>query len=59
MVKVLDEILSVEGDDLVSEEFIKMVREIKFFSSKVDFILDILVKVDLNWFVGIFFKMIC
>lgn len=58
MVKVLDEISSVEGDDPASEEFIKMVREIKLFSSKADSTLDTLVKADSNWFVGTFLKMI-
>jgi len=58
MVKVLDEISSVEGDDPASEEFIKMVREIKLFSNKADSTLDTLVKADSNWFVGTFLKMI-
>lgn len=58
MVKVLDEISSVEGDDPATEEFTKMVREIKLFSSKADSTLDTLVKADSNWFVGTFLKMI-
>lgn len=58
MIKVLDEISSVEGDDPASEEFIKMVREIKLFSNKADSTLDTLVKADSNWFVGTFLKMI-
>ncbi len=58
MIKVLDEISSVEGDDEAAEEFVKMVREIKLFSSKADSTLDTLVKADSNWFVGTFLKMI-
>lgn len=58
MIKVLDEISSVEGDDEATEEFVKMVREIKLFSSKADSTLDTLVKADSNWFVGTFLKMI-
>lgn len=58
MIKVLDEISSVEGDDVATEEFVKMVREIKLFSSKADSTLDTLVKADSNWFVGTFLKMI-
>jgi DNA-binding transcriptional regulator GbsR (MarR family) len=58
MIKVLDEISSVEGDDIATEEFVKMVREIKLFSSKADSTLDTLVKADSNWFVGTFLKMI-
>ncbi len=58
MIKVLDEISSVEGDDEAAEEFVKMVREIKLFSSKAGSTLDTLVKADSNWFVGTFLKMI-
>ncbi|MEZ5042703.1 MAG: transcriptional regulator [Saprospiraceae bacterium] len=58
MIKVLDEISSVEGEDAEAAEFIKMVREIKLFSSKADSTLDTLIKADSNWFVGTFLKMI-
>ncbi len=58
MLKVLDEISSVEGRDAESEEFAKVIRDIKLFSSKADSTLDSLVKADSNWFVGTFMKMI-
>ncbi len=58
MLKVLDEISSVEEKDAESEEFVKVVRDIKLFSSKADSTLDSLVKADSNWFVGTFMKMI-
>lgn len=58
MLKVLDEIASVDGDDPRAEEFKKVIREIKLFSSKADSTLDTLVKSDSNWFVGTFLKMI-
>jgi hypothetical protein len=58
MLKVLDEISSVEGEDVNAEEFQKIIREIKLFSNKADSTLDRLVKADSNWFVGTFMKMI-
>ena len=58
MLQVLDEISSVESQDPESEEFVKIVREIKLFSNKADSTLDTLVQADSNWFVGTFMKMI-
>jgi len=58
MLRVLDEVSSVEEVDQESREFAEIVREIKLFSSKADSILDTLVKSDSNWFVGTFMKMI-
>lgn len=58
MLKVLDEISSVEGDDAETQEFTQVVRDIKLFSNKADATLDSLIKADSNWFVGTFMKMI-
>jgi DNA-binding transcriptional regulator GbsR (MarR family) len=58
MLRVLDEISSVEEVDQESKEFVEIIREIKLFSSKADSTLDTLVKSDSNWFVGTFMKMI-
>ena len=58
MLKVLDEISSVEGEELDAEEFQNIIREIKLFSNKADSTLDRLVKSDSNWFIGTFMKMI-
>jgi DNA-binding transcriptional regulator GbsR (MarR family) len=58
MIKVLDELSSVEGDDAESQEFVKTIKDIKLFSSKADSTLDTLIKADSNWFVGTFMKMI-
>jgi DNA-binding transcriptional regulator GbsR (MarR family) len=58
MIKVLDELSSVEGDDPESQEFVKTIKDIKLFSSKADSTLDTLIKADSNWFVGTFMKMI-
>ncbi|MCB9286313.1 MAG: transcriptional regulator [Lewinellaceae bacterium] len=58
MLRVLDEISSVDPDSEEAEEFIEIIREIKLFSNKADSTLDTLVKSDSNWFVGTFMKMI-
>lgn len=58
MLKVLDEIATVEPNSKAAEDFISVIREIKLFSSKADSTLDSLIKADSNWFVGTFMKMI-
>ena len=58
MLKVLDEISSVEGTDPASEEFVQVIRDIKLFSNKADSTLDKLVKADSNWFIGTFLKIV-
>jgi DNA-binding transcriptional regulator GbsR (MarR family) len=58
MLKVLDELTEVKGSPQETENFTKVIRDIKLFSSKSDSMLDALVKSDSNWFVGTFMKMI-
>jgi DNA-binding transcriptional regulator GbsR (MarR family) len=58
MVKVLDEISGIEANCPDSEALVKMVKDLKLFSSKADSTLEMLVKADSNWFVGTFMKMI-
>lgn len=58
MLKVLDELASVEGADEETREFIEVIKDIKLFSNKADSTLDTLIKADSNWFVGTFMKMI-
>jgi DNA-binding transcriptional regulator GbsR (MarR family) len=58
MVKVLDEISGIEANCADSEALVKMVKDLKLFSSKADSTLEMLVKADSNWFVGTFMKMI-
>jgi len=58
MLRILDEISSVDPDSEEAREFIEVIREIKLFSNKADSTLDTLVKSDSNWFVGTFMKMI-
>lgn len=58
MLKVLDELTEVKGSPQEMQNFTKVIRDIKLFSSKADSMLDALVKSDSNWFVGTFMKMI-
>ncbi|MFK8105294.1 MAG: GbsR/MarR family transcriptional regulator [Saprospiraceae bacterium] len=58
MLRVLDEITAVEGVCEQSDEFCKIVKDIKLFSNKADATLEKLTKSDANWLMGTFFKMI-
>ena len=58
MIKILDEITAVEGKCGDSDEFCKVVKDIKLFSNKADSILDTLIKADSNWFMRSFINMI-
>ncbi|MFZ4427031.1 MAG: GbsR/MarR family transcriptional regulator [Saprospiraceae bacterium] len=58
MIRVLDELANVRGEDEASREFIAIVKEIRLFSNKADATLDSLVKADASWFMGTFLKMI-
>ena len=58
IVKLLDELSSVNAEDEKSEEFVNVVRDIKMFAGKADSTLDALIKADSNWFLGTFLKMI-
>lgn len=58
MVKVLDEISQVEGVCSGSEEFCKVIKDIKLFSNKADAALNTLSRAEASWFVGTFMKMI-
>ncbi|MFT5165043.1 MAG: DNA-binding transcriptional regulator GbsR (MarR family) [Saprospiraceae bacterium] len=58
MLKVLDEISSVENVCEESKEFTKVVSDIKLFSSKADSVLDKLIKADSNWLLSTFLKMV-
>lgn len=58
MLKLLDELSSVQGNSAEAKEFANVIKEIKLFSNKADATLDTLVKADSNWFVGTFMKMI-
>ena len=58
LTRVLNDVSKVEGTDAETEEFRKVVNDIKMFSSKADTTLDNLVKADSNWFISTFMGMI-
>lgn len=58
MVRLLDDLIEVEGDDARSKEFVEMMRELKLFSNKADSALDTLIKADSHWFTGTFLNLI-
>ena len=58
MLKVLDELTDIQGEDEATQQFIKVVKDIRLFSTKADATLDALVKSDSSWFIGTFMKMI-
>jgi DNA-binding transcriptional regulator GbsR (MarR family) len=58
VIKILDEISAVDGQCSDSEEFSKVIKDIKLFSNKADSLLDTLIKADSNWFMKSFINMI-
>ena len=58
MLRLLDELTGVEGQDQEAQEFRHVIKDLKFFSHKADSALDALVKVDSNWFFSTFLSMI-
>lgn len=58
ILRVLDELSSVEGEEAEAEEFRTVVKDLKLFSNKADSALDALVKADSNWFFSTFLSMI-
>jgi DNA-binding transcriptional regulator GbsR (MarR family) len=57
-IKVLDELSSVEGEDDETQEFARIIKDIRLFSNKADSLLESLTKADPNWLMGSFIKMI-
>ncbi|MEL7020485.1 MAG: transcriptional regulator [Bacteroidota bacterium] len=58
MLKVLDDVSKVEVNDRASEEFLKVVQEMKMFSYKANTTLDKLVNAENDWFMNTFLKLI-
>lgn len=58
MLRVLDEISSIEENTEEADEFKTVIKDIKLFSNKADSTLDKLVNADSNWFVSTFMNMI-
>ena len=58
LTKVLDELSEVRAQDADSAEFVKVMNEIKLFSSKTDILLDRIATSDSNWLFGTFMTLI-
>lgn len=58
MLRLLDELTGVEGQEEEAEDFRRVIRDLKLYSHKADSALDALVKVDSNWFFSTFLSMI-
>ncbi len=58
LTRVLNDVSNVDGDSPAAEEFEKVIRDIKVFSSKADSTLDRITNADSNWLFGSFISMI-
>ncbi len=58
MLRLLDDLSGVEGQDVEAREFRSVVKDLKLYSYKADSALAALVKVDSNWFFSTFLTMI-
>jgi len=58
LTKVLDELSTVKAEDEASAEFVKVINEIKLFSSKTDVLLERIATSDSNWLFGTFLGLI-
>lgn len=58
MIQVLEDIAQVENQCVESEEFCKLVKDLRVFSDRADSSLDTLIKAESNWFAATLFKMI-
>lgn len=57
LLKNLDELSNVKGEEKESENFRKLVNDIKMFSGKVDVTLENLIHSDSHWILGTFLKL--
>ncbi len=58
ILRLLNDVGEVDAKNKEDEEFAKVLKDLKLYSSKVDSTLDRLINADSNWFVGTFMKMI-
>lgn len=58
MLRLLEDLETVEEDSPEAEEFRKVVKDLKLYSHKADAALAALIKVDSNWFFSTFLGMI-
>ncbi len=57
MLKVLNDLSKVPAENEESEAFLKVIEDIKLFSTKADSTFERLTKEDSNWFVNTFMKL--
>ena len=57
MLRVLEDLSQVTGDDEATQNFINVIEDIKLFSNKANSSLERLTKEDSNWFVDTFMKL--
>ncbi len=57
MLRVLEEVSSIQGKGPEVEEFSKVVNDIKMFSHKANETLDAFTKADSNWFTNFFIRL--
>lgn len=58
ILRLLNDVGDVDTKNKEDEEFAKVIKDLKLYSTKVDSTLDRLTNADSNWFVGTFMKMI-
>lgn len=58
VIKLLDELVAVEGQSPENKAFIKAVQDIRLFSGKADSLLESFLKADSDWFIRTFLKMV-
>jgi DNA-binding transcriptional regulator GbsR (MarR family) len=58
MLRLLDELTEVGGDNDEAEGFRSVISDLKLYSNKADKALDALIKVDSNWFFSTFLSFI-
>ncbi len=58
ILRLLNDVGEVDTKNKEDEEFAKVIKDLKLYSTKVDSTLDRLTNADSNWFVGTFMKMI-
>jgi DNA-binding transcriptional regulator GbsR (MarR family) len=57
LLKSLDELSNIKGEGEETENFIKLIKDIKMLSSKVDVTLENLIQAESQWIIGTFLKL--
>ena len=58
LVRMMEEYAEVEENCIESQEFCKVIKDIRYFSNKADSTLDRLLSTNPDWFIGSFLRMI-